>query len=83
MCKPIKAYSIHISRYGIEDYKPFMFYYNFRLVNKLAKAIMLYRQEYAWVRVDYEYNPPSKKIQKEQNRFCKKLIKQLEATDNV
>ena len=52
MCKPIKAYSIHISRYGIEDYKPFMFYYNFRLVNKLAKAIMLYRQEYAWVRVD-------------------------------
>lgn len=82
MSKPIKAYSIHISRYGVEDYKPFMFYYNFRLVNKLVKAIIQYRHEYAWVRVDYEYNPPSRKIRKKQNRFCKKLIKQLEAIDN-
>ena len=83
MSKPIKTYSIHISRYRTEDYKPFIFYYNFKLVNKLVKAIMRYRQEYAWIRVDYEYNPPSRKNRREQNRFCKKLIKQLEATGNV
>jgi hypothetical protein len=83
MSKPVKVYSVHISRYGIEDYKPFMFYYNFRLANKLAKTIILHRQEYAWVRVDYEYNPPSRKIRKKQNKFCKKLIKHLEAIKNV
>lgn len=80
MRKPILVYQICFNE---QDITPGMFFlYDFKLAQKYAKAIMKKKKVYTWIKVQFDYYKPSRKIRKECNKWCKKLIKDWEATYN-